>query len=206
MPPPNAWGYTGCPGGGGSLNVIPVKQYNPRGRVIGSASVVCFSSAATSALGPPPPPPPPPSASQVWTEVPLPTPVLKMNPGTAGITQLPSWFWVADAGGPVSVTTSSGDYTVTATAVPVAYRWDFGDGAGALSDSSGGPGDPSVVHTYSQKGTYGVGVAVEYSGSFTFAGPGGTGSTALGDYWQPPVSTLYVVQEVRSVLVPSGDG
>jgi hypothetical protein len=63
-----------------------------------------------------------------------------------------------------------------------------------------------VVHTYSQKGTYGVGVAVEYSGSFTFAGPGGTGSTALGDYWQPPVSTLYVVQEVRSVLVPSGDG
>jgi hypothetical protein len=128
-----------------------------------------------------------------------------MNPGTAGVTQLPSWFWVTGATGPVSVTTTVGAYTVTATAVPVAYRWDFGDGANAISDSPGDQGQPSVVHTYGAKGTYTVGLAVEYSGNYVFAGPGGAGSTALGDYWQPQVSTAYFVQEIRSVLVPSGD-
>jgi hypothetical protein len=142
----------------------------------------------------------------VWAQVPLPVAAVGIDPGAAGITQLPSWFWVPGGAGPVSTTVSVGAYTVTATASPVAYRWDFGDGTSAMSDSPGRPGEPSAVHTYGEQGTYTVSVAVEYSGRYIFAGPEGTGSTVLGDYWQAAVTRPYVVQEVVSVLVPGGDG
>jgi hypothetical protein len=97
-----------------------------------------------------------------------------------------------------------GFYTVTATASPVAYQWDFGDGASAAGASAGAEGEPSVTHTYVDKGTYSVGLAVEYAGSYHFAGPAGAGSASLGVYWQPRAYTPYTVQEVRSVLFASG--
>jgi PKD repeat protein len=130
--------------------------------------------------------------------------VLAIDPASAGITQLPSWFWVAGGGGPVSVTVEMGGYTVTATASPVEYQWGFGDGGGALSTRAGGQAFPSVAHTYVDKGTYTVSLAVEYAGSYSFAGPGGSGAASLGVYWQPRAGASYTVQEVRSVLVPTG--
>ncbi len=139
----------------------------------------------------------------MWSDVPLPVPVLGIDPATAGITQLASWFWVKGGGGPVSVSAEMGLYAVTATAAPVAYQWEFGDGASAVSADAGGVAAPSVTHTYLEKGTYSVGVAVEYAGSYSFAGPAGAGSASLGSYWQPRVSTPYTVQEVRSVLFPT---
>ena len=204
VPMPNDWGYASCPSGAGSNAVLPVTRYGPGGRPAGSVSVICPSEVTTSTTGLPPPPPP--SSSQVWAKVPLPASLLEVNPGADGITQLPSWFWAAGAGAPVTVTVDIGEYTVSATASPTAYRWDFGDGAGSTSGRAGSEGDPAVVHTYSRRGTYTVGLEVEYSGTYTFGGPGGSGSSALGQYWEPSVTASYTVQEVRSVLVPSGNG
>jgi PKD repeat protein len=140
----------------------------------------------------------------VWAEVPVPLAVLVIDPATTGITQLPSWFWVKGGGGPISVTVEMGAYTVTATASPVEYQWDFGDGTSAASSSAGTEAGPSVTHTYVDKGTYTVILGVEYAGSYTFAGPGGTGTASLGVYWQWRAGTPYTVQEVRSVLLPTG--
>ena len=199
-PTPNDWGYASCPSGAGANVVLAVNQYGRGGRPTGSKSVICPAGQTSTT----PAPPPPPSAGQVWSDVPLPVPVPGINPATAGITQLASWFWVRGGGGPVSVTAEMGLYTVTATASPVAYQWEFGDGASAVSASAGGEGAPSVTHTYLEKGTYIVDLAVEYAGSYSFAGPAGAGSASLGSYWQPRVSTPYTVQEVRSVLLPPG--
>ncbi len=203
VPVPNDWGYTSCPSGAGSNAVLPVNQYGPGGSRTGSKSVIC-PSAQVGTTTPAPPPPPPPSAGQVWAEVPLPPPVLAINPANAGITQLPSWFWVTGGGGPVTVTVEMGGYSVTATASPVEYQWGFGDGASALSTRAGAQAEPSVVHTYVGKGTYTVSLVVEYAGSYSFAGPAGAGSASLGVYWQPGAGASYSVQEVRSVLVPTG--
>ena len=200
VPVPNDWGYASCPSGAGANVVLAVNQYGQNGRLTGSKSVICPAGQSTTTLAPPPPP----SAGQVWSEVPLPAPVPDINPATAGITQLASWFWVKGGGGPVSVTAEMGASTVTATASPVAYQWDFGDGTSAASGRAGGEGAPSVTHTYVEKGTYSVGLAVEYAGSYSFAGPAGSGSASLGSYWQAPVSASYTVQEVRSVLLPPG--
>lgn len=197
-PTPNDWGYASCPSGAGANAVLAVNQYGQGGRLTGSRSVICPAGQTSTT----PAPPPPPSAGQVWSDVPLPVPVPGINPGTAGITQLASWFWVKGGGGPVSVTAEMGLYTVSATASPVAYQWEFGDGTSAVSANAGGAGTPSVTHTYLEKGTYSVDLAVEYAGSYSFAGPAGAGSASLGSYWQPPVSTPYTVQEVRSVLLP----
>jgi hypothetical protein len=204
VPLPNDWGYTSCPSGAGSNVVLPVDRYGPGGQQTGSKSVICPAAQTGSTPTPPPPPPPPPSAGEVWAEVPLPAAAPGVNPATAGITQLASWFWVEGGDGPVTVTVEMGAYTVTATADPVEYRWEFGDGTSAASANAGSEGEPSVAHTYTEKGTYTVGLAVQYAGSYTFDGPAGTGSASLGTYWQPEVATPYTVQEVRSVLVPSG--
>jgi len=205
VPPPDDWGYVSCPSGAGSNVVLPVNQYGSGGKQTGFRSVICPSAqagATTSSA----PPPPPPSAGQVWAEVALPAPVLAIDPATAGITQLASWFWVTGAGQPVTVTVNIGAYTVTATASPVAYQWDFGDGSSAASARAGDEDEPSVAHTYLEKGRYTVGLAVQYAGTYSFAGPAGAGSSPLGLYWQPRVNTSYTVQEVRSVLLPTGSG
>ncbi len=202
VPVPNAWGFASCPSGAGSNAVLPVNQYGPGGDRRSSKSVICPSAQTGTTASVPPPPPP--SAGQVWAEVPLPRLVLGINPAAAGITQLPSWFWVTGGGGPVTVTVEMGGYTVTAAASPVAYQWVFGDGTSALSNRAGALAGPSVTHTYVAKGTYTVALAVEYAGSYSFAGPGGAGSASLGVYWQPGAGTSYTVQEVRSVLVPTG--
>ena len=137
-------------------------------------------------------------------QIPLPPPAVGINPATVGITQLSSWFWVTGDTGPVTVTVNLGGYSVTTTATPVAYQWDFGDGTSAASPGAGTETDPSVTHTFHDKGTYVVTLSIEYAGTYSYAGPGGTGTASLGEYEPPGVSTPYVVQEVRSVLTPSG--
>ncbi|MGC8626243.1 MAG: PKD domain-containing protein [Acidimicrobiales bacterium] len=168
---------------------------SPKGVYTGDPVRVCPKEVEPQ--GPPPP-------EQVWREVPLPTPVVNVNPSVAGITQLPSWFWVSGTGGTVSVTAYLDGWTVTASATAVSYEWHFGDGASTDSGSAGDEEHPSAVHTYQQMGTYYVALTVEYEGSYTVSGYGVRTSGSLGSYHAAEVTQAYTVQEVRSVLVPSG--
>jgi PKD domain len=198
-PADNNFGYITCPNPTGPNMADALQEYGPNGKPIGNATVVCPQPAPK----PTAPPPPPPTPAEVWASVPLPTPAMGINPAAVGITQLPSWFWVTRANGPVTVTLIIDGYTVTTTATPVAYQWNFGDGS---SSTGVGPGDetnPSVTHTYHYKGTYIVTLSIEYAGTFSYAGFGSIGTEALGDYEQPGLSAPYVVQEVRSVLTPT---
>ena len=148
----------------------------------------------------------PPPADQVWRDVLLPQPVIHISPGVAGITQLPSWFWVSGAGQTVSTTTVLDGWTVTASVSPTGYNWGFGDGTTVQSMSGGDEANPSVTHTYVNKGTYYVTLTIEYGGSYTVSGYGASMTAPLGPYDQAAVMDSYTVQEVRSVLVPSGQG
>jgi hypothetical protein len=199
-PADNDWGYASCPNPVGPNIPAALQEYGPNGKPIGNPIVVCPPNGEAAAAAPPPPPPTP---AEVWTQVPLPGAALSVNPARVGLTQLPSWFWVTGAGFPVTVTVIVGGYSVTTTATPVAFQWSFGDGATATSNSAGSPGDPSITHTYHFKGTYIVNLSIAYTGTYFYSGPGGTGTAALGEYVQPAVSSPYVVQEVRSVLVPT---
>ena len=110
------------------------------------------------------------------------------------------------AGFPVTVTVVVGGYSVTTTATPVAYEWSFGDGATATSGSAGSPDDPSVTHIYHFKGTYIVNLSIAYTGTYSYSARAAPGTAALGQYVQPAGSSPYVVQEVRSVLIPTPGG
>jgi hypothetical protein len=165
------------------------------------------------------PPPPPPSPAEVWTALgasktaseALPAPQIKVSPST-GLAQLETWFCLGNdtwntyiTVGPVEVD----GYSVTLNAAPMEYYWYFGDspqvsGFTTSSFTAGqcdGASDASATHTYVDMGTFSVGVVIAWVGAYTFAGPGGTGTEALGPVDQAESQQPYVVQEVRSVLV-----
>lgn len=197
-PADNDFGYITCPNKTGPTIAYSEQEYGPNGKPIGTPQVLCLHK-------PLPAPPPPPKPADVWADVPLPRPTFAVDPKKDGITQLASWFWVTPAPATVTATVEIDGYTVTTTATPVAYQWNFGDGSSATSTEAGGPDNPSVTNTYHYKGTYTVTLSVEYAGAFSYAGFGVAGTESLGDYEQPGVGGPYVVQEVRSVLVPLGE-
>ena len=157
------------------------------------------------------PAPPPPNAEAVWRTVPLPVPQIEFNPGSYGVTQLPTWFWLANdtAGVDAHVSVPGGvdGYAVTVSVHPVAYNWSFGDGATAASSNAGGPGSSaaaSVTHTFAEAGTFSVAVGVVWAGSYTFSGYGFTETVAIGPVDQAETVQPYTVQQIRSALAPSG--
>jgi hypothetical protein len=182
--------------------------YGPNGQPVGSPKNVCPSVASNVIASPtPPPPPPPPSPADVWAVTPLPTSAFHFNPGTLGLTQLPTWFWLTGLGGQVAAMATIRGYRVVTTAHPVGFYWSFGDGGSASGRSSGSEANPSVTHTYVTKGGYRVAVIVGWSGQYTFSGNGIPSETVpLGTVDGPAATASYGVQEVRSVEVaePSG--
>ncbi len=196
-------GYDTCPGGSAAQYW---QEYDAQGRAVGAPEPMCPSPKNNTPTPAPPPPPPPPSATEVQGEAPLPAAVIEFNPVRVGLTQLPTFFWSQGVGQAVHVSRSIAGYTITADAIPIAYVWRFGDGTTATSTSAGSPTSPSVTHTYTQAGSYEVSVSVEYTGSFSYAGPGGSGTEPLGTYYSQPFQATYTVQQVRSVLVPTGEG
>ena len=193
-------GYGACTGGTAGQYV---QEYNSRGNPIGSVQLICPEPSPSTTL---PPPPPPPTPADVQAEVPLPSATIGFNPKTVGLTQLPTFFWAQGATQPVEVSIDVGGYTITTDAVPISYDWNFGDGASAVSKTAGSASVPAVTHIYGEAGTYKVSVLVEYTGTFNYAGPGGSGTQSLGDYESGPFSFTYTVQQVRSVLVPAQAG
>lgn len=166
-----------------------------------SAEYTCPASATTTL-----PPPPQPTAEQVWESAPLPAPDIKVSPGTYGVAQLPTWFWLANdpVGQDLTLPTLSlGGYSVSLSVHPVSYNWSFGDGSGEVSLTAGNPGGAgraSASHTYTSKGTYQVGVSVAWEGTYTFAGYGLTRTVPLGPVMQTETTFPFAVQEVKSLL------
>ena len=189
-------GYGACAGGSAGQYV---QEYSSQGNPIGSVKLICYDPSSSTTV---PPPPPPPTSAEVQAEVPLPSATIAFNPRTVGLTQLPTFFWAQGVTQPVEVGIDVGGYAITTDAFPIAYKWNFGDGASAVSKTAGSASVPAVSHTYGEAGTYQVSVLVEYTGTFNYAGPGGSGTQSLGDYESGPFSFSYTVQQVRSVLVP----
>jgi len=188
-------GYGQCPNGS-----IPsyVQEYDAQGQPIGQPEAICPSSNNPTPAPAPAPPPPP---QVVWAQAPLPTATLRFDPGTVGLTQLPTWFWASGVGQVVSVTVGIEGYTLAVKARPVAFTWYFGDGTSATATTAGSPTAPSVEHTYSLAGTYQVRLTIMYEGAVTYDGPAGAGSEGLPSYLDGPFVQAYTVQQVKSVLV-----
>ena len=179
--------------------------YGPNGQPVGNPKEVCpdVGNAAVA----PPPPPPPPTPAEVWASTPLPVPHFNFNPGTLGLTQLPTWMWLTGVGGQVTATVTIRGYSVVTTAHPIAYYWFFGDGGSTVGSSPGSEAEPSVTHTYVTKGAYDVEVIIGWSGQYTFTGHGQPAETVvLGTVDGPTAAADYGVQEVRSVEVAGAAG
>jgi hypothetical protein len=203
-------GLTPVPAGSNPLTDLPAGDSVPVYVEIISSTTGAVVGYAGQTLCNPPPPPPPPSLGAIWEAAPLPVPQVEFNPGSYGLVQLPTWFWLNDDAAGADLTVGPlvvGGYSVTVTVHPVAYYWSFGDGETAVSDTAGSSGsaaNASTTHTYVDMGTFPVGVIVAWAGSYTFSGFGVTETVALGPVDQAEAFQPYVVQEVRSVLVGGG--
>ena len=132
-----------------------------------------------------------------------PSPVIEVAPEQTGLTGLDSYFWLAEAPGPITATAGVSGLSVTAEARPVEYVWDFGDGREQVTTDPGRPwtktSDGSISHLYETKGSYDLGVEIIWRAHWRADdGPWqelGTFSNSAG---QP-----YPVKEVVSVLVPT---
>lgn len=135
--------------------------------------------------------PAPPSGAEVRNQTPIPEPDIQIDPNLLGLTGLLTTF-TTSAAEPISSTSSIRGYTVTATATPTYYEWDFGD------DNGYGAGR-QAEHTYETRSDYVVTLTVTYSGSYTWSGNGRSGSGDLGTI-ERSVSRDYKVIEARGVL------
>lgn len=130
-----------------------------------------------------------------------PRPALDVAPGRVGLTGLPSYFWVGNDLAPVTASASAGGVTVTATARPAQYRWDFGDGTDRTTNHGGrawtkrNPGN--VGHLYETKGRYEPSVTLTWVASWRING----GPWQPLGYFSTTGSVQYPVREVRAVLV-----
>lgn len=146
-----------------------------------------------------------------------------ISPAAGGITNLPAYFWLSGYHGQtLSGQGTEGGYTINVRAVPVSYRWSFGDGISATTASPGVayPGTPGVSHTYTLRsdrsplavgGAYQVSVSVSFDTQYQLAGPGG--GSAWVDFASrslPPLageaSVPYPVHEVVAALTTAPGG
>ena len=81
--------------------------------------------------------------------------------------------------------------SVRVRATPVAYAWDYGDGAslGPVPDPGGPHPDLSAAHVYTAPGTYPVTLTTTYAGEFSVG----------GGPWLPIDGTAEVTSPARSV-------
>jgi hypothetical protein len=140
-----------------------------------------------------------PSAAEVWQQTPLPRAVIDASPpGTAawpGITRLGSDFRSAalDA---ATAAVAIRSYDVTATALPVAYAWSFGDGSGLVSPDAGRA--PRVA--YLRRGDYTVTRYVVWHGTAEVRAFGGLIARMDLGTVTIPERLPYHVAEIRAVL------
>src|ERR1700687_1005561 len=123
--------------------------YDSNGNALG---LVCVPNPTDSLL--PPTTPEIALADQASSRQPWPSLTLGINPG-AGLTGLPSWFWLSGSAAMHDAVASSGPLTVRVRAQLAGVSWEFGDGLGFDSVGLGQsyPIQSDVQHQY-QTDTY----------------------------------------------------
>lgn len=150
-----------------------------------------------------PPPPAPPTPAEIWAHVPLPTPVLALNPSINGLTGLPTWLWDPNGGAPVNGTVNLRGYTATATASPIHWEWRMwrpGDTPNVnpspivVADRSGTEARPAGTYMYETRGDYTVTLTVTWAGTYTYAGNGvGPAVNNLGSDTKTSTQAYHVI-------------
>jgi len=123
--------------------------YDSNGNALG---LVCVPNPTDSLL--PPTTPEIALADQASSRQPWPALKFGINP-TAGLTGLPSWFWLSGSAAMPDAVASSGPLTVRVRARLAGVSWEFGDGLGLDSVGLGQsyPAQSDVQHLY-QTDTY----------------------------------------------------
>jgi hypothetical protein len=120
-----------------------------------------------------------------------------MSPGRT-LAGLETYFWL-DGVGSRSATKTEDGWRMRIQARPVAYRWDFGDGA-TLDGGPGGGDDPreqGIAHVYRRAGHYPASVTVDWAISFNV--DDGDTLDAAGAFTTVAASTI-PVGEIRARL------
>ena len=123
--------------------------YDSNGNSLG---IVCVPNPTDSLL--PPTTPEIALADQASSRQPWPALTLGINP-SAGLTGLPSWFWLSGSAAMPDAVASSGPLSVRVRARLAGVSWEFGDGLGYDSQDLGQayPAQSDVQHLY-QTDTY----------------------------------------------------
>jgi hypothetical protein len=130
-------------------------------------------------------------------------PSLELAPGAAGLTGLPTYFWLEESPRPVVATAQVPGLLVTARAEPVQYSWDFGDGSSVVTTDIGRrwtrsrPG--SIKHTYETRGRYELTVQAIWRGRWQVNG----GAWRELGYFVTTDRLSYPVRQMRPVLTRS---
>ena len=143
-PAPSGIPISACPAGQTGYYV-----YDSNGNSLG---IVCVPNPTDSLL--PPTTPEIALADQASSRQPWPALTLGINP-SAGLTGLPSWFWLSGSAAMPDAVASSGPLTVRVRARLAGVSWEFGDGLGYDSVDLGQsyPAQSDVQHLY-QTDTY----------------------------------------------------
>ena len=152
---------------------------------------------------------PPPTAAEIWANVPLPTPVLGINPSFNGLTGLPSWLWDPNPG-PRTATVTLRGYTAVATASPVRWEWRMwqnGDTPNVNPDplvvatTPGSEASPAATYMYETNGDFTVTTTTTWSGTYTYTGPNTAPTTVSLGTTSRTSSQPYHVISVRGARV-----
>lgn len=130
-----------------------------------------------------------------------PAPALRIAPAHIGLTGMETYVWLARRPRPIAAGARAGGISATATARPVRYVWDFGDGTTITTDHPGHPWSPqrdgSIAHVYETKGRYRISVTTVWEARWRAGGawiPLGRFATTGG--------RGFPVREMITVLVP----
>jgi len=172
--------------------------YDSNGNSLG---IVCVPNPTDSLL--PPTTPEIALADQASSRQPWPALTLGINP-SAGLTGLPSWFWLSGSAAMPDAVASSGPLTVRVRARLAGVSWEFGDGLGYDSQGLGQayPAQSDVQHLY-QTDTYrlssGYSVVAVLRYLVTYSVNGGPWMT-LGVKTRP-LSQQYLVYQLQPEAV-----
>jgi hypothetical protein len=192
-PAPSGIPVSACPAGQTGYYV-----YDSNGNSLG---IVCVPNPTDSLL--PPTTPEIALADQASSRQPWPALTLAINP-RAGLTGLPSWFWLSGNAAMPDAVASSGPLTVRVRARLAGVSWEFGDGLGYDSVDLGQsyPAQSDVQHLY-QTDTYrltnGYRVVAVLRYLVTYSVNGGSWNT-LGVKTRP-FSQQYLVYQLQPEAV-----